>query len=389
MIKSNAEIIILFIFSFCFYSCSNSCTANNQNANFRKDSVVLYEKVVSDEFRALRIVNSNTATYIYEDCIVQLNLKSLKKTTLFDGKLLKDIDFVNVLNDFDKDTKYYNPDVEEIQSDYKKLLTALFTERKLINYWIDKDMIYVFVKASTPSLENNKIIAGTSKFLLSIKNSKVIAIKPLKCSLATLSIEDATIFMENNTFYFPTLPILFKDSIPSFTSNRPSLIISYQIDSGSFSIINLKMTDADLNSYIRFIQKTESSYCSFVNVALILKYNGKRCYSDSKNIFYCSNLDSPIFKTGFLNPEEDVISALPSNNTTTGEVMLFYKGVRNEEDGKITMILSALNTCNGKILQSIVVDHTNKCSKVAIYKESAYYINYTNDKLYWVKLSYR
>ncbi len=383
-----AEFVLLFLCSVCFYSCSNLCTASNQSENFKKDSVVLYDKIVSDEFRALRIVNSNTATYIYDDLIVQLNLKSLKKTILFDGKLLNDIDFVAVLSNFDKETKYYNPDATEIQSDNKKLLTALFTERKLINYWIDKEVIYVFIKASTPYLESNKIFAGSSKFLLTIINSKVICIKPLKCAMTTLSIEDASIFMENNTFYFPTLPILFKDSIPSFTSNRPSLMMSYQMDSGSFSIVNLKMSDADLNSYIRFIQKTKSTYCSFVNVALTLKFNGKRSYSDSKNIYYSSNLDSPIFKTDFLKPE-DVISALPSNNTTTGEVMLIYNGVRDEEDGKITMSLKALNTCNGKILQSIVIDHTNKCSNVAIYKESAYYINNANDKLYWVKLSYR
>src|SRR5574343_440029 len=109
MIKMKAEFVLLFLCSFCFYSCSNLCTASNQSENFKKDSVVLYDKIVSDEFRALRIVNSNTATYIYDDLIVQLNLKSLKKTILFDWKLLNDIDFVAVLSNFDKETKYYNP----------------------------------------------------------------------------------------------------------------------------------------------------------------------------------------------------------------------------------------------------------------------------------------
>lgn len=83
-----------------------------------------------------------------------------------------------------------------------------------------------------------------------------------------------------------------------------------------------------------------------------------------------------------------MISALPINNTNTGDVLLFYKGARDEVDAKVTMTLNALYTCDGEVLQQIEIDYSNKCSNVAIYKDSAYYIINNNDKLYWVKTTF-
>lgn len=387
--KRKFELLILSLCLFCFNSCTNSCSANIKNSVFRIDSVLLYDKMESDEFVALRIKDKGIATYLYNDQLVQLNLRNFKKSILFDAKLLESIDFVDVLNKWHKeDINYIHPDVSNISPEKNTLLGALLTERKLINYWIDNGVIYLFVKASTPSLVNNIVIAGTSKFMLKIINSKIISVTPLKCNIASISLENASIYMENNVFYFPTLPILFKDSISSFTVNRPSLIVSYQIDSGNFSIINLKMTEADLNSYMNYMQKTESNYCSYVNIGIPFKFNDKLCFSDTKNFFYSSNLNSPIYDKDFLSTTTDVISVLPINNTNTGDVLLFYKGERNEIDAKVTMTLNALNTCDGKVLQQKVIDYSNKCSNVTIYKESAYYIVNNNDKLYWVKTTF-
>lgn len=370
-------------------SCSNRCSTISKNQSFSKDSVLVYDKIISDEFKALRIQNKNSATYILNNDLFQLNLKNYNKTKLFDGKLLKNIDFIEVLKKFTKNENYSIPEFLNDDNGKSSQLNSLFEIKKLSNYWIDHDTIFLFVKASTPTMDRGKIIASTTKFLLTIKDSKIVSIKPLVCDFAAFSLEDDAVFKENGVFYFSTLPIVFKDSIPSFSANLPRLLVRYKMDTGLFENVNLRMSPSDLKTYTRYIENHNLNYCSFVNIAHSFRLNNKLCFTDTKTLFYASNLDSPLFKNIQINPDEDVITALPSNIINYGEVLLFYKGNRNEIDGKIEMSVNALNTCTGTILESKTIQYHNKCSNVTIYGSNAFYFINQNDSLYFVEWSYK
>jgi hypothetical protein len=363
-------------------SCSNRCSTISKNQSFYKDSILVYNKIISDEFKSLRIQNKNKATYILDNDLIQLNLKNQKKTKLIDGNLLESIDFIDVLKKYSKNGNYSTPEFHNQENGNSSQISALFEVKKLSNYWIDCDTIYLFVKASTPTMDRGKIVASTTKFLVTVIDSKIISIKPLICDIAAFSLEDDAVYKENGVFYFSTLPIVFKDSISSFSTNLPSLLVSYQINTGAFKKVNLLMSASDLKTYARYIEKHDLDYCSFINIAHCFRFNNKLCFTDTKNLFYASNLDISLFKNIQLNPHEDVITAIPSNTINDGEMFLFYKGNRNEIDGKITMSINALNTCTGAVLESKTIQYHNKCSNVF------YFIN-QNDRLYLVEWRYK
>jgi|694.fasta_scaffold107065_2 hypothetical protein len=376
---------IITIIALTFVSCSTNCTVYGKSLAYKVDSMLIYDKITSDEFKSLKVQCKDKLNYVYENNLIELNLKSYSKKIIFEGTLLEGINFSDTLNKYTNSKTYINPIPPNYSTANGQSINSLFTDQKLINYWINNDSIYLFVKASTPSIEGNKVVSGTSKFLLVYYKNKIVLVKPLICPFESITIEDAGVYFDNGIFYFSTLPILFEDSIASFTKNLPDLIVSYTITSNQFSIVNLKMTKNDLDEYIKYMRNSGQNYCTYINIALTFKYNNQLCFSDSKNIYYAANLSSPIISENIVNTTSDVITALPTMNISLGDVLLFYKGNRNSIDGKITMTLNAINSCNGEILRSNEIDFNNKCSNVAIDHDCAYYFVNRDDQLYLFK----